>query len=104
MLNHFETQFSHSTHCATSCECLMLTRPSMKTLQQCDVKINTKNSVLWKHITSLKAWIFSTRTPEPIRITCKNGKTEKGHISNSGILRLSARCIARTEHTTLIGT
>ena len=42
----------------TSYECLMLTRPSMNILQQCDVKINSENSVFWKHIPSLKAWIF----------------------------------------------
>ena len=82
----------------------MLTRPSMKTLQQCDVKVNTKNSVFWKHIPSLKAWIFSTKNPEPISITCKKGQKEKGSITNSGILRLSAGFIARTEYTTLIGT
>ena len=82
----------------------MLTRPSMKILQQCDIKINTKNSVFWEHIPSLNAWIFSTKKSEPISITCKKGRTEKGHITNSGILRLSAGCIARTEQTTVIGT
>ena len=82
----------------------MLIRPSMKILQQCDIKINTKNSVFWKHIPPLNAWIFSTKKPEPISITCKKGRTEKGHITNSGILRLSAGCIARKEQTTLIGT
>ena len=97
------TQSIHEIVTTTSCECPMLTRPSMKILQQCDVKINTKNSVFWKHIPSLKAWIFTTKNPEAISITCKKGKTEKGHITNSGILRLSAGCIARTEHTTLIG-
>ena len=80
----------------------MLARPSIKMLRQCDVKINTKNSVFWKHIPSLKAWIFLTKNPEPIIITCKKVKTEKGHITNSGILRLSAGCIARTKHNTLI--
>ena len=59
----------------TSCECLMLTRPSVKTLQQCLVKINTKNSVFWKHIPLLKVWEFSTKNPEPISITCKKRKT-----------------------------
>ena len=80
----------------------MLTRPLMKTLQQCDVKINTKNSVFRKHIPSLKAWIFPTKNPEPISITCKKRKTEQRHVKNSGILRLSAGCIARTKHATLI--
>ena len=41
----------------TSCECLMLTRPLMKILQQCDFKINTENPVFWKQTPSLKAWI-----------------------------------------------
>ena len=66
----------------TSCECKMLTRPSMEILKQCNIKINTKNSVFWKHIPSLNAWIFSTKKPEPISITCKKGRTEKGHITN----------------------
>ena len=88
----------------TSCECLMLARPPIKILLQCDVKINTENSVYWKHIPSLKAWIYSTKNPEPISITCKKGRTEEGHITNSGILRLSVGCITRTEHITLIGT
>ena len=65
----------HEIVTTTSCECLMLTRPSMEILQQCDIKINTKNSVFWKHIPSLNAWIFSTKKPEPISITCKKGKT-----------------------------
>ena len=39
------TQPIHETVTTTSCECLMLTCPLMKILQQCDVKINTKNSV-----------------------------------------------------------
>ena len=82
----------------------MLTRPSIKILQQCDVKIRTENAVFWKHVPPLKARICATKNPEPISITCKKGKTEKGHIMNSGILRLHAGCIARTEHTTLIGT
>ena len=56
-----------------------------------------------KHIPSLKVWIFSTKNPEPISSTGKKGKTEKGHITNSGILRLSAGCITRTEQKTLIG-
>ena len=47
------TQPIHETVTTTSCECLMLTRPSMKILQQCDVKINTKNSVFSEHIPSL---------------------------------------------------
>ena len=72
----------------TSCKCLMLTRLSLKILQQCDVKISRENSIFWKHIQSLKAWIFSTKNPEPISITCKKGETEKGHITNSGLLRL----------------
>ena len=37
------TQPIHKIVKPTSGECLMLTRPSIKTLQQCDVKINTKN-------------------------------------------------------------
>ena len=74
----------------------------MNILQQCDVKVNTENSVFWKHIPSLKAWIFSAKNPEPISVTCKKGKTEMGHITNSGILSLSAGCIARREHTMLI--
>ena len=87
----------------TSSECLMLTCPSMTILEQCDVKINTQYSVFSKHILSIKAWIYSTKNPKPISIICKKGKTEKGHVTNSGILRLSAGCIARTEHTMLIG-
>ena len=63
-----------------------------------------KKFSFWKHIPSLNAWIFSTKKPEPISITCKRGRKEKGHITNSGILRLRAGCIARTEQTTLIGT
>ena len=98
------TQPIHEIVTITPCQCLILTRPSLKTLQQCDVKINTKNSVFWKHISSLKAWIFSTKNPEPISTTCKKERTEKGHITNSGILRLHAGCTAKTEHTTLIGT
>ena len=82
----------------------MFTRPLMKIVQQCDDKINTENSVYWKHIPSLKAWICSTQNPEPISITCKGEDAEKGHITNSGVLRLSTGCTARTEHTTLIGT
>ena len=39
------TQPIHQIVTTTSCECLMLTRPSMKTLQKGDVRINTKNSV-----------------------------------------------------------
>ena len=69
------TQPIHETVTTTSCECLMLIRPSMKILQQCDITINTKNSVFWKHIPSLNAWIFSTKKPEPISITCKKGRT-----------------------------
>ena len=78
--------------------------PFNKKLHQCDVKINTGNSVYWKHIPSLKAWVYSSKNPEPISITCKKGKAEKGHIINSGILRLSTGYIARTEHTTWIET
>ena len=98
------TEPIHETVTTTSCECLMLTRPSMEILMQYYIKINTENSVFWKHIPSINAWIFSPKEPEPISITCKKGRTEKGHITNSRILRLSAGCIARTEQTTLIGT
>ena len=79
------TQPIHETVTTTACECRMFTRPSMKILQQCDVQINTKNTVFGKHIPSLNAWILSTKKPEPISITCKKGKTEKGHNTNSGI-------------------
>ena len=82
----------------------MLTRPLIQILHECNVKINTASSVHWKQIPSLKAWIYTTKNPEPISVTCKKGKTEKGHIMNSGLYRLSAGRIARTEHTTLIGT
>ena len=39
------TQPIHEIVTTMSCECPMLTRPLMKTLQQYDVNINTKNSV-----------------------------------------------------------
>ena len=76
----------------------------MKLLYQCNIKIQTGNAVYWNHIPSLNAWIYSTQNPKSMSIICKKGKTEKEPIINTGILKFSVGCTARTEPTTLIGT
>ena len=57
----------------------------------------------WNNMPSLNVLIYLAKNPELISNTCKQGKTQKGHIMNSGILRLSVGCAAKMEHTTLIG-
>ena len=98
------TEPIHKIVTTTSCECLMLTRPSMKILHQSDIKIKTGHWVYCNHVPSLTAWIYSVKNPETISIPCKKEKAVKRDIMNSGILRLSAGCTAITEHKTLIGT
>ena len=99
------TQPKHEVSTTTSCECLMLIKPSKDTIHLRDIRMKVEEEMYWNYIPSLSAWIYSTKNPEPmVSINCVKGKLEKGHLKNSGILRLGTGCTARMKHTTLTGT
>ncbi|XP_048515933.1 uncharacterized protein LOC125502163 [Athalia rosae] len=85
-----------------SCEIELFLNNPPKTLETCDIRIDSFDGSFWSKLRAPNTWLYSVSKPETMHISCPDVEATRTTLTGSGILRLDNKCSGYSEAITLI--
>uniref|UniRef100_A0ABD2WAQ8 Uncharacterized protein n=1 Tax=Trichogramma kaykai TaxID=54128 RepID=A0ABD2WAQ8_9HYME len=82
------------------CEYMLLHKPSLANLSECNLLITSESRDTWIHLDTINGWLYSLKDEHSLLISCED---QKGYVTlqGVGILQLKPKCHAKYKHTTI---
>uniref|UniRef100_A0ABD2WT19 Uncharacterized protein n=1 Tax=Trichogramma kaykai TaxID=54128 RepID=A0ABD2WT19_9HYME len=82
------------------CEYMLLHKPSLANLSECNLMITSENRDTWIHLDTINGWLYSLKDEHSLLISCED---QKGYVTlqGVGILQLKPKCQAKYKHITI---
>uniref|UniRef100_A0ABD2W9U3 Uncharacterized protein n=1 Tax=Trichogramma kaykai TaxID=54128 RepID=A0ABD2W9U3_9HYME len=80
-------------HTEADCEYMLLHRPSIVNISNCDIILTHDSKDTWEFLSSINGWLYSVKNKESLLINCGE-KQEYLQIQGIGILRIKPKCKA----------